>query len=305
MQNENPAEKTPTHLKFIGMYKKITVIYPFLAVVISISYFLALKFDFETTIGHFKCGSVWFYILSAAILIAAAVSVVLSKLSEKKVSVTSYPEHGPLSIFASIFAALTAVMLLVSSAADLSRGLLDSFGKYAAYLVPFITLSMLLSLSKKTAVGLIRTICATLGAVSINLTMFDLYFNFSIPINSPVRNLTIVANTAVLLFLFSEARLTFKMNERRVLTPFYIFSCTTTAAIALGISCGAILSKIFAPIPNDPNLSMYRLAMYAAIGLLALSRVFSLPKIGGEYIAPPKNDKKSNKNTEHDQTDKE
>lgn len=308
MQKENLGESVSVHEKFLGTYKKISFIYPILAAVIAIAYFLALKSDFDTTIGHFERGSIWFYIFSGAIVIAVVISAILSKLSEKKVSVISYPGNGPLPVFASIFGALMAVMLLVSSAADLSKGVLDTFGKYAAYLVPFIALSLILSLSKKTAVGPIRSICAALGAVSVNLSMFESYFDFSIPLNSPVRNLTTIANTAVLLFLFSEARLTFKMNERRVLTPFYIFSCMTTASIALGISCGAILSKIFAPIVGDPNLSMYRLAMYAAIGLLAISRVFALPKIGGKYVEPPKNDKnakKLNKNTETDQTDKE
>lgn len=282
------------HIKYLRIYKKLTFIFPILALITAIGYFLALKSHFDAEIGHFAADSVWFYISCAGIAISALLAAVLSKLASKKVSIAQPPEHNPLSVFASIFAAIIAVVLLVTSAADISFGLIGKFGKLSAYLLPFITLSCLLSLVPSMKVGSVRVICTMLGALSVNLSLFELYFDFSIPLNSPVRNFTTLASVAIMLFLFSEARLAFKPEEKKALAPFTIFANAAAASCTLGITAGALLSKFLAPIAGDPNMSIYQLALYAALSLLALTRLFGFAKIAGEYTEAknPDNSKK-------------
>ncbi len=291
------------HNRYLSIYKKLAFVFPFLALVIAVGYFLALKSDFDASIGHFASDSVWFYISCAGTAVSAALAAVLSKLASKKISITQHPEHNVLSVFGSVFAAIVSVVLLISSATDISLGLLGKFGKYAAYLLPFIALSCILSLVPSLKTGAIRVICTMLGALSVNLTMFDLYFDFSIPLNSPVRNFTTIASVAVMLFLFSEARLAFRLDEKKALAPFTIFANASAASCSLGISVGALLSKIFAPIAGDPNMSLYQLALYAALSLIALSRLLSFAKIAGEYSDEQKKADGGENNTENNPTD--
>ena len=56
-------------------FAKITAIASaILAAMIAIAYLLGLRFDFEYDIGHFERGSVLFYLLAGAIIIAVALS---------------------------------------------------------------------------------------------------------------------------------------------------------------------------------------------------------------------------------------
>ena len=249
---------------------------------IAIGYFMALKYDFEVSIGHFARGSVWFYVFSAGIIASVILAAVLAKLSEKKFAIVKFPETNFISVFATVLAAVLAILLLVSAAIDLSFGRVGSFGKYASYLLPFISISLVMAMFSKFRTGTVRLIASSLAAISITLTMFEMYFDFSVPLNSPVRNLSTIANAAVMLFIFSEARITLKADSRRITSKFYIFANASAASLSLGITVGAILEKLFCPIVNDPNMSLLRLGMYAAISLLALSRLFSLPSIAGD-----------------------
>ena len=98
--------------------------------------------------------------------------------------------------------------------------------------------------------------------------------------------------SAILLFLLSEARVAFGAKSYRITVPFYIFANGTAAILAGGIAFGGLLNRLTAYQPADPNLSALRLGLYLALAVLAADRLFALPNVCGKYVEPPKKDNK-------------
>ena len=119
-------------------------------------------------------------------------------------------------------------------------------------------------------------IAAIIAPLSINLTMFARYFDFSQPLNGPVRNVTIIIHCAVLLFLLSEARLAF---GERVTARFYVFASSVAASIGMGLSLGGVIWGIVDSSSPNPGETIARLALYVAVGCIAIDRLTSLPKV--------------------------
>ena len=126
--------------------------------------------------------------------------------------------------------------------------------------------------------------------LSVNMSIFVCYFDPAVPLNSPVRNLTTIMQCAALLFLLSEARLTFGVGSHRITMPSYIFANAACAALTGGIALGGILSRLLNSESADPNLSLLRLGLYLALAVTAVSRLYAMPKICGPYREPPKKD---------------
>ena len=285
--------------------KRLPVLFLILSAVTAIAYFLAVKLDFEEDIGHFAYGSAAFIICAASIAVSVVLSVIIS-LGSKKYAITAAPVNSSFYTFASCFAAALSLAVFVTGLSDAQLSFLTSTGSRLSFsaldiksklmiletlATPFIAVSFIMSLLEKTRVSSLRAVMTTLAALSINVSMFVCYFDSSLPLNSPVKYIITIAESCLLLFLLSEARLAFAKSENRASYAFSVLASALTASTSLGISAGMVLSKLFSPLSVDPNLPFLTSAMYLAISLCAAARLISLTK-GAE---PKESDKENNK----------
>lgn len=275
--------------------KRLPIIFVILAAVTAVTYFFAMKNDFDADIGHFSLGSIPFYICAAATAVSA-LAAVASAYSSKKFVCSSTPENGAVYYFGACLAAVISLVLfavglrdmrltvLSGGAAVSSLSVKSKFELAELILTPFIALSYLLSLIGRTKVSGIRSAVTVLAALSLNLSLFACYFDFSLPLNSPVRNYTTIIDSSVLLFLLSEARLSFPAEEKRASYSFSVLASALASSVTLGISAGMLLHRLICPISGDPNPDLYRCALYFAISLTAAARLFSLTKCAAEKL---------------------
>lgn len=294
--NQN-KKKSPR--AFLILHSISRPLLPILALVIAVSFFFAMKYDFESDIGHFTADSVPFHIVISCAVISVIFACIFALASYRSASFTAVPDESPITVFSSVFSAIMSVGALISAAVDISIGVeVSRFSQIAAILLPFIGISSILSLIPSLRFSKIRQISAILAAVSVNFSMFADYFDFALPLNSPIRNLVTVMKCSILLYLLSEARFSFGHNITRTTVPFFALSSSLTAAITLGYSLGAAAYAILSDTADNPNPSLLSLALYTAIGIHALGRVLTCAKCVGEYVEPPKEEKAKEEKTE-------
>lgn len=303
MQQEQEQQQTPdTGIPFAQHLSRLSPLLLLLGLVTAISLSSGLVFDFDYDIGHFSFGSASFYLMTAAIVASVVCSTVLGLRSAGRFTLTAIPTYEPLSTFSAYF---TALMAVITSAAYLydrlvmhlpSNGTLELL---SAVLFPTVSVSMILGAHEKTAHSTVRLFFSLLAPVAVTVNMFACYFDFSLPLNSPVRDLVIVAQSGVLLFLLSEARLAIS-PDKRATAPFFIFTSAFANSAVLGISFGLCVFGFVSPHAVEMDISVYRFAAYFGVALLALSRLRSLDRFAGDYVAPPEPEEDKNKKNKKD-----
>ncbi len=294
--------KTENAIPYVRSLTKKVPMLPILGLVIAVFLSTGLVTAFDDAIGHFEYGAVTFYVTAAGIAVSAVVSALLGRLAQEKFSFAAYPESVPLSACASYF---TAVMAAVTAAAELydiyvlrthAAGKLEIF---AAVLLPALTVSAVLGAHEKTRHSAVRVIFALLAVLALNLNMFACYFDFTLPLNSPVRNIITIAQAGTMLVLLSEVRLALS-PETRATSPFFVFTSAFASSAVLGITFGLCVYGFVSPDAAGMGISIYRFACCFGVALLALSRLLALNTAAGTYVAPPEpetdnNDKEKNK----------
>ena len=302
----NPYNKTVKFAKITAIASAA------LAAVIALSYFFALRFDFDYSIGHFERGSALFYILAGAIIVAVALSAAVSLFAKKKASITSIPSASGAPTFISVFAAVMAAAALISEIFALtSQRAPGKLAMISAIGLIAVVLGVSTLISDKTNTSKLAQIALPLAALATAVRILDAYFDQTLTLNSPVRYITMLAELSVMLLLLSESRISFGIEitenggtARRAFLPFYLFANNACASLAIGFSVGALLHEL---IPMDitdakavtaTHPSLFRLALYLTIGALALARALTVHKIIGEYIPSPFENKKKDSTDE-------
>lgn len=295
--------ETITYNKTVKFAKITAVASTALAAVIALAYFFALRFDFDYAIGHFERGSALFYVLVGAIIAAVALPAVVALFSQKKASIGALPAPAGAPTFIAVFASAMATFAFVSAIGDVSAHVITSkLALCATFGLVIIALAMIATVIPKTSTSQIAQIALTLAVVAMALEILAAYFDQTLPLNSPVRYVTMLAEISMMFFFLSEARLAFgttKVGERetsaRATFPFFVFANSTAGALALGFSAGALAHEL---IPGGSHAStaqhppVLRLAMYASLGALALVRAYSIDKLSTEYVPLPEDAKK-------------
>lgn len=289
---------------YLPLHKKLTLILPILAVLIAAAYVLALKFDFDFGISHFSTDSLGFIIFVASSVIAILLAAVSTLACPKQMTLCPLPESGPVSLFGAILAVIVSVAVFITElggARESVKAAKETVGKVQPVLyMQLIGCVTVLAVGAVVALYCIGSqrgkaahrIVSIIAPLSINLTMFARYFDFTEPLNGPVRNITIVVHCAVLLFLLSEARLAF---SDRITARFCIFSSSVAASVGLGFSLGGVLFKIIDMSTVVPGESFIRLALYVALGCVAVDRLIALPKVLAELPAAESEPENENK----------
>ncbi len=286
---QNKMEST---IPFIRSLQKKVAFLPILGIVIAFALSVGLVTSFDEEIGHFAFGSAVFYVMVTGIAVAAVFSAVLGKLARGKFSLAGYPDSVPLSVCTSYF---TAFMALVTAAASLYNIFVlklnagSTLALLADVFLLAVPVSMILGAHEKSRQSVARILFALLAALAVNLNMFACYFDFTLPLNSPVRNVITIAQAGTMLFLLSEVRLALS-HETRSTAPFFVFTSAFAASAVLGISFGLCVYSFVSPNAAEMGISVYRFACYFGVGLLALSRLLALNRAAGPYVAPAPED---------------
>ncbi len=267
-----------------------------LALLIAVTYLAAMLNDFEYTIGHFENGSVPFILCAVFTALAVCLLIVTAAAANRRTVYEDFPAPSPLGLFGASLGALLAFALaalaLVHAKSMLSAVMSpemvgippEKLRFWSALLGLCLCASLILPFFEKYRRHPLTGILACLGALSVNLEMFAVYFDFSIPLNSPVRNFTVLAEASVLLFLVSEARLALAKKPAKLAPAYQLFASAAAASLGLGVALGAAVYRLAAlgmdPVPSpEPNLSLLRLAMYIGIGVLAADRLIASSKL--------------------------
>lgn len=281
--------KTENAIPYVRTLTKKIPLLPILGLVVALFLSVGLVTSFDEEIGHFEYGAVPFFLTAGGIAASAAVSALLGRLAREKFSLTAAPESTLLSMCSSYFAAIMAV---IASAAELYDFYVlharpaETLELFAAALLPALAVSAILGTSEKTRGSVPHIFCAIVAVLALNFNMFACYFDFTLPLNSPIRNIVTIAQAGTMLFLLSEVRLALS-PEKRATAPFLVFTSAFAASAVLGISFGLCIYSFVSPNAAEMGISLYRFACCFGIGLLALSRLFALNNAAGPYVAPP------------------
>ena len=268
--------------------------FPLAGLGIAVSLFFALRNDYEGEIGYFAKGSVPLLILTIAAALCAVSAVILFFVFKTKYVIKSKPDYSPLSVFGIVLSIVMCIGILISES-----GILSGFSGVSvpsvisAVLTPAIAaLFVLTYMSRKNGTEgkgkLISVIMGILATASLVLKLFAEYFDFSKPLNGHMRILTMVMQAFVLLFIISETRLCFSLNSGKATPGFYVMSSALACSVSLGLALGGIIFTVFSGGAPNPNTTIMRLALYAAVGIIAADRLLSVSKITDPK--PEKND---------------
>ena len=289
----SPAENSAKRPFFLhtktGVYIALA-----LALVLGVCYALAMARDFDFRIGHFALDSIPFYI--AAVI--AGLGVLFTAAAYFSAGMKIYdpiPEPSPRSAFASVLAAAMCLLVLYDAVRTAAAAVPttaktpspENLGLWSAIAGLFLAASVLLGFfGENRGLKTLPVVCAVIGALSVNLAMFACYFDFTIPLNSPVRNFTTLMQAAILLFLFSEARLMIVKEPKELPPPFQLATEYAAVILGMGVSLGGILWRVIRMIlaaggsdfflaGPEPNLPLPRLVLYFALSLIALDRLLA------------------------------
>ncbi|MBE6599222.1 MAG: hypothetical protein E7638_07260 [Ruminococcaceae bacterium] len=215
-----------------------------IAVFIGTTFFMASYSVFDADIGHFAAGSGMFYAFAAGCVGAVVFASAAAFLAKKKAAGDREPYYGTFRKIVSLCSAIAALVLFVSELRSelVTEGYtLPALG--ALITMPGLVLFFALGAIPSLRGGKVHIVSGIAACLSVNLMMFKSYFDFTLPLNSPIRNALALMEAAFLLFLLSEMRTLLQRN-----TP--AFRCIASfSAVMLtgGIALGMLLVLFFVP----------------------------------------------------------
>ncbi len=248
-----------------------------LAFAVGAGYALALLRGFDSEIMHFD-PTVWFWLFSGAMILSSIIGIVLAALSRGYVlTLPANRRRNFAEYLGRIFGALAAVNVFGRFIKNrfIDRLYLTRFDTIVGWLALFIAVALLLGLAKDPRKAKVFAEANILATVAMVAVIFAEYFDFSSPVNGPVRNAETVALCSSLLVLLSETRISFPDDIVPSGAPFAVFANFIASSAALGVS-----AMCFLPLIADKTLygiiEVDYLAVVLGISLVALARMFSL-----------------------------
>jgi len=290
-----PAEQGLSTRRFLSRFRILRGIPGILALAAAVLWPLVLLLDFDTDIGHIAKGSVLFVLLCVCLGLGCAAALALS-FSAGRVRLYRYPKTGMSETFFGILtAALFGIRFVqdayyllfpkeITDIADLpvaGSALLPLLEKLAVWCSLFCVLYFLcIGLGKRGAVTALFGLGA---ALDMMLVLFRDYFDFTLPLNSPLRNMTLVLCVSVLLFLLAEVRM--HVDLWYVEMPFALFADLLLILVGGGIGLGQCVLFFLDGAPME--ISLLEQAAYVSMAGLALCRLHQYPSRIGDHVPPP------------------
>lgn len=286
-----PAEKLPmtrgaSTRRFTGLFRKGLWAPVGLAVLAGIFWSLTCLTTFDWDIGHIASGSLWFTLAALCWGIGFAGTAALM-IPAWRVRQYRFPDTGLGETFSGFLAAalfgvhalrqlMTAFTTAPSSAAMINTAALSKLAAGCLFLTALYFLCT--GLGRR---GVLLTVLSMGGCVSVMLVLFRDYFQFDLPLNSPVRNLSMLAYAALLLFFLAETRVNVDLWYTGV--PF-----TVLANVSVILLTGAYgLAEVILSVTGNMQFSMVEGVAFLAAAALAFFRLQKLPSLLGDHLPPP------------------
>lgn len=248
----------------------IALILIILAVLTGLFLFLAVRNDFDSGIGHFVRGSALFYGFAGSCLAAFVLCVGFGAWAKKHMALPENHEVSIAQIFTAYSAALAALVIFVTDVYAMIRFGGDTIPGVAELItLPGFTVFFVLGVSPTRRGGKAHAIAGFFACLSVNFMLFKSYFDFTLPLNSPIRNALTMMEAALLLFLLSETRSILGKN-----TPVFYYIATGIAVSVMGgIALGLLLVTLLVPAEIPEGVSLLRCILCIMVSACA---VFSL-----------------------------
>ncbi len=267
--NRNTTASRPS---FSGAQTILIASVVLLALLIAVFFAVSME-DYDYAIGHVERGSIPFTVTCVCIALSVLLALLWSLWAKRSVSFREDPAENPVTCFGAVLSAVLSLLCLFSAAASLN--VITKPATISAFLTPFLGVSMILSLMPKKRLSALRQFSAIVAALAVNVSLFADYFDFTLPLNGPVRNLNTLMKAFGLLYLLSEARFTFGVKSRRPTPALTVLSAALTATVSLGYGLGAAVSLPAAA----TDQSLFTFGLYAALGIHAIGRLLTVQKV--------------------------
>ncbi len=287
-----PAESLPrlwgkSSRFFTAHLQALLYFFPILTLLGGITCALTLLTGFDADISHIQSDSLWYALTLAfwgcgALLILGAIFPFGRRVRQYRPAKANTPVTF-CSFFTAALLCLHALRQLYTAfttAPDPSAAVdILPLAKLAGVFLLFAALYFLYTgLDKRDSLGMVLSILACLAVI---LVLFRDYFDFTLPLNSPLRNLSILAWSGMLLFLLTEARMQVDLWYTSV--PFTLLGCL----FALVFTGGYGLTGVIVALCGDIQFDLIQSAMFIGVGALAFFRVRQLPDLIGDHLPPP------------------
>jgi len=286
-----PADKlTPTRgrstKQFTALFGILLPAISVLAVLAGICWALTCLLSFDWELGHPAAGSVW-YILTIVLLALGLVCTGLLALRGRRTRQYRYPVSGMGETFCAFLAAalfgigcLRQVYDLFFTAPESVSALSsDTLNRLAVLSLLFCVLYFLFVGLNKT--GGIMSLLSMASCLAVMLTLFRDYFDFTLPLNSPLRNLSTLVYAALLLFFLAEARMHTDLWYTGV--PFSVLAYASVILLAGSVGLGQAVSAL----TGNTAFSLIEQAAFLAAAGLSYCRLKQLPSLIADYLPPP------------------
>ena len=270
--------------------KVSAVIAVVLSLVIGAAFYFALRVGFNSAIGHFDA-TPWFYTFSAGIAVAAVLALICAvKCRRYGFSVDDRPSIGEAAVrLACAALALFVFALFIKSVLGLHE-YHTTIEKIAGILTAFIALAFVCSAFTGKGGKPVAAVMFILAALAVNFNIFADYFDFSVPVNSPIRNVTTILQCAALLFMITEARLYLPKESGRSTAVFASFVYLFAFAACFGLPIASLAFRATAADSTVPLPETGWLLLFLGISVIALFRFASISS--NLCDLPEKEDKK-------------
>ncbi len=284
-----PAEEiTPTRgastKRYQSAAKTLTPALPVCALLAGLCWAMALATGFDADIGHIQKSCPWLYLLLIPLLAGAVITGALA-FPAKRTRQYRLPKTGVGEAFTALFAAallgfhaLKEIYALTTTPPE-ANTLGPDLTMPAAVALFFCTAYLLMAgIGRKSA---FKPWLAMGSVVSCTLVLFRDYFDFTLPLNSPIRYMTALTIMGLLLFFLAEARM---------YTDLWYCSAPFSVAaygITIVLTGGAGMAHAILAILGNPMFSLIRETALAAIAALAFFRLRQLGTLVGDHMPPP------------------
>lgn len=272
--------------RFTALLQKYLVIPTALAILAGIFWTLTCLLDFDWNIGHVNTGSVWFLLtllaLAAGGVFAVLLAVPARRTRQYRLSAVTLSETF-CSLFAAALLGISGLRSLyeqfTTPPAAVSVMNTAALGKLAAVGMLFCAACFLcMGLGKK---GHLLSAMSMAACVGVMLILFRDYFDFTLPLNSPLRNITTLAWASILLFFVAEAR----SHVDLWYTDVAFTVCTNFAVI---LFCGGFgLGQTILALLGYTQFQLLTQTAFLITAVLAFFRLKNLSSLLGDHIPPP------------------
>lgn len=271
---------------FTAFLKKILPVPAVLTLLAGISWGVTCLRGFDWGIGHIAGGSAWFAVTLVCLILGLGCILMLT-VPARRTRQYRFPAAGLAETFCSLFAAamfgLRAIRLLYdqfttapSAAAMINTAALGRLAAVGMFVCAAYFLC--LGLGRRGAVMTVLSMGSCLGVM---LVLFRDYFDFTLPLNSPLRNFAMLAWAALLLFFIAETRVHVDLW----------YTGTSYTVFAYGVVlllCGTVgLGQALAALLGYGPFSLIGETAFLAAAALAFCRLKSLPSLLGDHLPPP------------------